>query len=82
VRTVREFAGLDQDQLGLGGPLVREPDHLADPQHVDPAEPVVPDRLWHDLRISLPLEFALAAPQAGSPLPIPLLKISCGEAGR
>jgi hypothetical protein len=23
--------------------------HLVDPQHVDPAEPVVPDRLHHDL---------------------------------
>src|SRR5690348_14325479 len=28
LRLAREVAGLDQDQFGLGGPLVREPDHL------------------------------------------------------
>src|SRR4029077_2613544 len=28
LRLARKVSGLDQDQLGLGGPLVREPDHL------------------------------------------------------
>src|SRR6185437_3952494 len=28
LRLAREVAGLDQDQLGLGGPVVGEPDHL------------------------------------------------------
>jgi hypothetical protein len=28
LRLAGEVAGLDEDQLGLGGPLVREPDHL------------------------------------------------------
>ena len=121
LRLAREVAGLDQDQLGLGGPLLGEPDnlvtgresadpaarrpprrprrgrcpartgtstgtastpprcgwpprsgdagrlhphqdlpvpwhralHLVDPQHVDPAELVVPDCPWHDLSLRI-----------------------------
>src|SRR5580704_2594537 len=129
LRLARQVAGLDQDQLGLGVPPVREPDHLVagrefagpgtdllddpgevaalpgrerrgeqprhrpraddrltdvdasrlhpdqdlpvpghrafhllDPQHLDPAELVVPDCLWHDLCVSVRLEFAWQHP--------------------
>src|SRR6266511_162502 len=41
--------------------------HLVNPQHVDPAELVVPDCLWHDLCISLQLEFAVGIRSWNSP---------------